>query len=67
MPLITSQSLFTRLFEQYNVSHVVYGHLHGEDSHMFGSLGRINQVTYQLASCDYLNFQVTALHQTAGA
>jgi len=60
-------SLFTRLFEQYNVSHVVYGHLHGEDSHMFGSLGRINQVTYQLASCDYLNFQVTALHQTAGA
>ncbi|SMP46432.1 metallophosphoesterase [Anoxynatronum buryatiense] len=59
-------SLFTQLFEQYNVARVVYGHLHGEDSHSLGSLGCINQINYQLASCDYLDFQVVALHQATG-
>jgi uncharacterized protein len=54
-------SLFTRLFETYQVSKVVYGHIHGEDSYMFQSLGMIGGVSYQLVSCDYLNFDLCAL------
>ena len=42
---------FTNLIEQYNVSHVVYGHLHGKDCR--AELTKVkNGITYHLTSCD---------------
>lgn len=60
-------SLFTQLFETYAVEQVVYGHIHGEDSFSMGSLGWINHIYYQLVSCDYLDFKLAALDQSAGS
>lgn len=54
-------SLFTQLFEHYQVKQVVYGHIHGKDSFLSGSLGNINGVDYQLVSCDYLDFKLYRL------
>lgn len=54
-------SLFTQLFEHYHVKQVVYGHIHGKDSFLSGSLGNINGVDYQLVSCDFLDFKLLKL------
>lgn len=51
-------SLFTEIFEKYNVGHVIYGHLHDETSHNCGLQGTYNGVNYRLTSCDYLNFEL---------
>lgn len=59
-------SLFTQLFEHYQVKQVVYGHVHGKDSFASGSLGMINGVDYHLVSCDYLNFTLKKLDQPNG-
>ncbi|SHK14955.1 hypothetical protein SAMN02745163_03281 [Clostridium cavendishii DSM 21758] len=45
----------TKIFEEYNVEKVVYGHLHGN------ALGRVlngkfNEVNYIMTSCDYIDF-----------
>ncbi len=44
-------SLFTKLFEQFNVDKVVYGHLHGNDVKTYPVLNK-NGVEYILTSCD---------------
>ena len=54
-------SLFTEILEKYNVSHVIYGHLHGEDSYGYGLQGMYNGVNYKLVSCDYNNFEVVKI------
>ena len=46
---------FTRLFERYEVSTVVYGHLHGAGIRA-GFNGVHQGVRYMLTSCDSLNF-----------
>ena len=46
---------FTRLFERYQVSTVVYGHLHGPAIRA-GFNGIHHGVRYMLTSCDSLNF-----------
>ncbi len=51
---------FTLLFEQYGVSDVVYGHLHGTACE-YGFQGRIKDVRYHLCSCDSLGFQLLKL------
>ena len=56
---------FTRLFEKYGVSQVIYGHLHG------GSVrgaynGERNGVNYQLTSCDGLGFRLWACPELKG-
>ncbi|ABR49797.1 metallophosphoesterase [Alkaliphilus metalliredigens QYMF] len=51
-------SLFTEICEEYKVNQVVYGHLHGEDSHGAGLRGNHNGVNYHLVSCDYLQFKL---------
>lgn len=48
---------FTELMEAYNVSHVVYGHLHGQHSFNNGLQGEFNNINYYLTSGDYLNFK----------
>ncbi len=44
-------SLFTKLFEEFKVDKVVYGHLHGKDVKVYLNTS-INGVEYILASCD---------------
>lgn len=52
------ESLFTKLFEEYNVEKVIYGHLHGKESFKMGLKGIRNGVEYILASCDYTDFKL---------
>lgn len=44
-------SLFTKLFEEYNVDYVVYGHLHGKECKVDLRLKK-NDIEYFLTSCD---------------
>jgi len=42
------------IMNEYKVSHVVYGHLHG---HSYKAIeGNIDGINYHLVSCDYLDF-----------
>lgn len=50
-------SEFTKLYEEYKVKKVIYGHLHGEESFDMGLKGERNGVEYILASCDYIDFK----------
>ncbi|MBC5997412.1 serine/threonine protein phosphatase [Romboutsia ilealis] len=52
------ESIFTRLYEEYKVEKVIYGHLHGRESFKMGLKGIRNGVEYILASCDYLDFDL---------
>ncbi|MGL4913516.1 MAG: metallophosphoesterase [Romboutsia sp.] len=52
------ESLFTKLFEEYNVEKVIYGHLHGKESFKMGLKGIRNNIEYILASCDYTDFKL---------
>lgn len=51
------ESEFTKLYEQYNVKKVIYGHLHGQESFDMGLKGVRNNIEYILASCDYIDFK----------
>ncbi|MEG1254253.1 metallophosphoesterase [Clostridium sp.] len=49
-------SEFTKVFQEYNVEKVIYGHLHGGGlSNVFE--GEKDGVEYILTSCDYINFR----------
>ncbi len=48
---------FTKIFEEYNLSKVVYGHLHGDGTQEAFN-GVINGVEYMLVSADYNNFKL---------
>ena len=48
-------SEFTRLFEEFGVKHVYYGHLHGQEAFKKGLKGNLNGVCYDLVSLDYLS------------
>ena len=52
------ESEFTKLYENYNVKKVFYGHLHGKDSFSMGLKGVRNGIEYVLASSDYLDFKL---------
>lgn len=54
-------SLFTSLYEKYNVEKVMYGHLHGRESFKMGLRGIRNDVEYILASCDYTDFKLVKI------
>lgn len=45
---------FSQLFEEFGVELVIYGHLHGPESHIKAMQGERNGVEYRLVSCDYL-------------
>lgn len=47
-------SEFTDLFTEAGAEQVIYGHLHGPDSHRSGLQGRYNGVEYKLTALDYL-------------
>ena len=47
---------FTELFDEFEIEHVVYAHLHGI-AHKGAFEGRLNGTTYTLCSSDHLNFR----------
>ena len=49
-------SAFTELFKEYPIKKVVYGHLHGADSHATAFEGERYGVTYELVAADYIDF-----------
>ena len=54
-------SLYTDLFEKYNVSKVVYGHLHGKDAKPYFRINK-NGVEYILASCDLIDNKLVEVY-----
>ncbi|MDD3232520.1 MAG: serine/threonine protein phosphatase, partial [Clostridia bacterium] len=55
-------SEFTNLIEKYDVSKVVYGHLHKNKKSFSSPLYYIqNGVEYYLTSCDMLNFELVSI------
>lgn len=44
------------ILKEYEIQHMVYGHLHGEESFNSVYEGRFNETNFHLVSCDYLNF-----------
>ncbi|MCI5535258.1 MAG: metallophosphoesterase [Clostridiales bacterium] len=52
---LNAYSGFQRLFEEYGVKKVLYGHVHGEDGFRNTIQGVFDKVDYQLISLDYLN------------
>ena len=54
-------SLFTQLFEKFNVSKVVYGHLHGKDAKPYYRISK-NGVEYILASCDLVDNKLVEVY-----
>ena len=54
-------SEFTKLYEEFKVEQVVYGHLHGKESFKMGLREPRNNIEYTLASCDYTNFELIKL------
>lgn len=55
------ESDFIKLFKQYNVGIVLYGHLHGEDSFGVGLKGIHDDIEYRLVSADYLDFKLLSI------
>ena len=53
-----NESVFTRLFAEYPITQVVYGHLHGRNSYSKGIMGNHNEILYSLVSIDYLDFKL---------
>ncbi|MDR0851057.1 MAG: metallophosphoesterase [Clostridiales Family XIII bacterium] len=51
-----SMSEFTTMFEEFGVTKVVYGHLHGKESYGKGIKGVYGGVSYSLVSADYIDF-----------
>ena len=46
---------FTKIFKEYNVEKVIYGHLHGPGN-IKAKEGIIDGVEYIMTSCDFINF-----------
>ncbi len=49
-------SAFTELLKEYPIRKVVYGHLHGTESHATGFQGERYGIIYELVAADYLDF-----------
>lgn len=46
------------ILKEYKVDHMIYGHLHGEESFNSVYEGNFNETNFYLVSCDYLNFRL---------
>lgn len=55
------ESGFTELLEEYQASHLVYGHLHGKEVFKKGLKGLVKGINYDLISLDYLDFKLKLL------
>ncbi len=48
---------FTAIFREYPIERVIYGHLHGAQSHSTAFEGEKDGIRYELVSADYLDFR----------
>ena len=55
--ILESESMFTRLAEEYRVSQVIYAHCHGKSRFHDSILGMRRGVMYRLVSGDYLDWR----------
>ena len=55
--ILETDSVFTRMAEEYGAEQVVYSHCHGESRFHDSILGMHNGIKYSLVSGDYLNFK----------
>ncbi|MZQ75819.1 MAG: serine/threonine protein phosphatase [Peptoclostridium sp.] len=55
------ESEFTRLYEEFGVEKVVYGHLHGKEAFKGALRGERNGVEYIFAACDYTGFKLVKI------
>ena len=53
------ESLFTKMFEEFGVSKVVFGHLHGNTFFPFKT--EKNGISYYLTSCDKVDFKLVEI------
>ena len=51
---------FIDIMKKYNVTKCIYGHLHGP-SHKEAVEGKIENIDFQLVSCDYTDFKLIKL------
>lgn len=49
---------FLELMKKYNIKTCIYGHLHGEASHKEAITGIIQNINFEMVSCDYTNFKL---------
>ena len=49
------ESEFMKIFKEYNVEKVIYGHLHGL-GRFKAKTGIINEIEYIMTSCDFIDF-----------
>ncbi len=60
-PPITKQVLntnYNQVIRNHHINHVVYGHLHDENSWANTIVGEHDGINYYLTSCDYLDFKL---------
>lgn len=55
------ESGFTRLYEEFKVEKVVYGHLHGREAFKGALQGERNGVEYIFTACDYTGFKLVKI------
>ncbi len=55
--ILETDSVFTRMAEEYGAEHVVYSHCHGESRFADSIRGEYHGIQYHLVSGDYLNFR----------
>ncbi len=55
--ILETDSVFTRMAEEYGAEHVVYSHCHGESRFADSIRGEYHGIQYHLVSGDYLNFK----------
>ncbi|MGB5824515.1 MAG: metallophosphoesterase [Proteocatella sp.] len=46
------------ILKEHEIEHMIYGHLHGEESFNSVYEGCFNETNFHLVSCDYLNFKL---------
>ena len=47
---------FMEIIKEYPIVHVVYGHLHGQESFLTAITGEVQGIQYHLVSADYIQF-----------
>ena len=57
-----THTAYTDILEKYHIKKCIYGHLHGR-AHQEVIEGKINEVEYQMVSCDYLKFQLKQISE----
>lgn len=55
------ESGFVEIMKKYDITHAIYGHLHGEHSFNNSLIGNHYGIEFHLVSCDYLKFKLAKI------